>query len=282
MSTDNTLFVKGVPEGVTQSQLNATITGAAKDVSKVNLNDRKRFAHVVFESHEAAEKGLKALKKTPISGSVLEFEWSKPREAVEFDEASNKTVFIGNLSTSVEVEEVQTAFADYGEIERVFIVTDKKTKASKGQAVVEYKERESAEKALELNETELGGQTITVEFAKAPRSAKGGKRPQQQNGGASKKPGQKRKADDNGSSDNGDDSDDKPAKKQKAATPKKDSPKKEAATPKKETPKKEAPKEAKKETPKKEAPKETKKETPKKAATPKKDAATPSKAKGKK
>jgi len=316
MSTEsNTLFVQGVPEGVTQGQLLATISGAAKDVTKVNLNERKRFAHVVFGSHETAEKGLKVLKKTPISGSNLEFEWSVPKgkaDAPEFDEASNKTLFIGNLATTTDIEVVKTAFAEHGEIEKAFIVTDKKTKTSKGHAIIEFKERDSAEKALELNDTEVDGQTITVEFAKAPR-AKPGRKPQQ-NGGSkstpSKKVGEKRKADDN---DNGeDDGEDKPAKKQKAAkespkkeaAPKKETPKKEAApkketpkkeaAPKKETPKKEAPKETKKEaaTPKKEAaPKETpKKETAtpkkenseKKAATPKKDAATPSKAKGKK
>jgi len=291
MSTEsNTLYVVGVPEGVSQAQFTTTISGAAKDVTKVNLNERKRFAHVVFGSHESAEKGLKVLKKTPVNGTVLEFEWSVNKNAVEFDEASNKTVFIGNLATSTDLEEVKSAFAEHGQIERAFIITDKKTKASRGQAVVEYKERDSAEKALsKLNDTELGGQTITVEFAKAPRAPKNrGGRPQ--NGGSkstsSKKPGQKRKADDNdndnGGEDDGEDNEEKPAKKQKAAkeaTPKKETPKKEApkkeATPKKETPKKEAA------SPKKEAV-SPKKETPKKAATPKKDAATPSKAKGKK
>jgi len=257
----STLFVRGVPEGVTQAQLQTAITGAAKEVTKVNLNERKRFAHVNFESHDAAEKGLKALNKAKIGGQTLEFELSVPKEnnQADFDEASNKTVYIRGLATTTETDDVKTAFEEHGEIERVFIINDKKTKSSRGQAVVEYKDRASAEKALELNETELDGQTITVEFAKAPRGAsKGGK--SHSNGNSAKKPAQKRKASD-------DDEEEKPAKKAKAETPKKETAK---TTPKKET----AAASTKTTTPKKESA-SPKKETPKKAAT-------PSKAKGKK
>jgi len=288
-SESSTLFVKGIPEGITQVQFITTISGAAKDVTKVNLDEKKRYCHISFGSHESAEKGLKALKKTPINGTILEFDWSvardKTKTSVPFDEASNKTLYVGNLSKSTDLDDVKTAFAEHGEIERAFFINDKTTKASKGIAFVEFKDRDSAEKAVsELHESDLGGQTITVEFAKAPRGqTKGGRKPQQ-NGGSSnsassKKPGQKRKADDkhndndNGAEDNGGDSEDKPAKKQKVA---KETPKKEATTPKKET--------AAKETPKKEAKKDaaaTAAATPKKETaakeTPKKEASTPKK-----
>jgi len=274
MSTDNTLFAQGVPEGVTSAQLQTAVNGAAKEVTKVTMNERKRFVHIVFESHEAAEKGLKALKKASIGGQNLEFEWSKPKEAaavIEFDEANNKTIYIRNL-TATDDEEVKTIFSAYGEIERAFLVHDKRTKIAKGQAIVEFTTRASAEKALKLNDTEVNGQTISVEFAKAPRAKIGKKTGNSHtNGGASKKPAQKRKAD-------ADDEEEKPAKKAKATetAPKKEAPKETAAATKKETPKKESAAAApKKETPKKEAAATPKKETPKKAAT-------PSKAKGKK
>jgi len=265
MSTESTtLFVQGVPEGVTQAQFQTAVTGAAKEASKVNLNERKRFAHVVFESHEAAEKGLKALKKAHIGGQTLDFEWSVAKESnnkAEFDEANNKTVVVRGLATSTDAEEVKTAFEECGETERCFLVNDKKTKSSRGHAIVEYKNRSSAEKALELNETELGGQTITVEFAKAPRP---NQKKSQTNGGSAKNPAQKRKA--------SDDDEEKPAKKAKATeTPKKES----AAAAKKETPKKDSAASTKKDTPKKEV------AAPKKETTPKK-AATPTKSKGKK
>jgi len=263
-----TLYIQKVPAAITQEQLQSGLLavakelGIAKTVVTVTLNEKRRYAHVVYTTHESAEKALKALKKTPIEGQVLSADWSVVPAK---EEDSKQALYITNLATTTEISEIQPLFEKFGEVERAFIITDKATKASKGQALVEFKEEDSAEKALELDGTDIGGQTITVQYAKGKRAPRG--KGKQQNS-TPRSTGQKRKAD----GENGNGKQQNSAKKPKAETPKAETRSATAAktdSPKKETSKKEA----KKDTPKKETPKETKKETPAVASkdTPKKE-----------
>ena len=67
-------------------------------------------------------------------------------------------IFVGNLSFDTSQDELQTAFAEFGAVERVNIVTDRDTGQPRGFAFVEMTEKDAAEKAIaQLNGTELGG-----------------------------------------------------------------------------------------------------------------------------
>jgi cold-inducible RNA-binding protein len=92
-----------------------------------------------------------------------------------------KNVYVGNLPHSATESELRALFQPHGEIENVTMVTDRDTGRSRGFAFVEMSSAGDAEKAIAvLNNTEMGGRTLTINAArpKTERShgAGGGKR----------------------------------------------------------------------------------------------------------
>ena len=80
---------------------------------------------------------------------------------------SNK-VYAGNLSDSTTEDELREAFAAYGEVASVNIITDRASGRSKGFGFVEMSTEEEATAAINgLNGTELGGNTIKVDQARS-------------------------------------------------------------------------------------------------------------------
>ncbi len=83
-------------------------------------------------------------------------------------------IFVGNLSFRTTQEELMAAFSQYGNVERVNIVTDRDSGQSRGFAFVEMSERRDAETAIsQLNGAELNGRTMNVNEAR-PKPAGGG------------------------------------------------------------------------------------------------------------
>lgn len=76
-------------------------------------------------------------------------------------------IFVGNLSFRTTQEELQATFAQYGNVERVNVVTDRDTGQARGFAFVEMTERRDAENAISvLNGAELNGRAMTVNEAR--------------------------------------------------------------------------------------------------------------------
>src|SRR5215831_15888084 len=83
-------------------------------------------------------------------------------------------IFVGNLSYQTTQEELHAAFAQYGNVERVNIVTDRETGQPRGFAFVEMTERRDAETAIaQLNGAQINGRAINVNEAR-PKPAGGG------------------------------------------------------------------------------------------------------------
>ena len=83
-------------------------------------------------------------------------------------------IFVGNLSYQTTQDELQQAFSQYGEVERVNIITDRDTGQPRGFAFVEMTERRDAETAIaQLNGAELNGRALNVNEAR-PKPAGGG------------------------------------------------------------------------------------------------------------
>jgi len=79
-------------------------------------------------------------------------------------------IYVGNLPYSASEDELRTAFAAFGEVTSVNLISDKFTGQSKGFAFVEMADNSSADAAIKgLNETPMGGRNIKVNQAK-PRS----------------------------------------------------------------------------------------------------------------
>ena len=85
-------------------------------------------------------------------------------------------VFVGNLDFNTTRAEVQTLFAQIGEIKDVFLPMDRESGRPRGFAFVEYASEEDAAKAIEkFNGFELGGRALRVNAAEdRPRGAGGG------------------------------------------------------------------------------------------------------------
>jgi len=83
-------------------------------------------------------------------------------------------IFVGNLSYQTTPSDLETAFGQFGAVERVNIVTDRDTGQPRGFAFVEMTERRDAETAIsQLNGADMHGRTMNVNEArpKPTRSA---------------------------------------------------------------------------------------------------------------
>lgn len=100
--------------------------------------------------------------------------------------ATVKTLYVSNISITVNEQVLSALFSDYGVVKNCVIVKNPQTRQSRGFAFVEFEQRESAEQALEalngnkavellelnvLLGKEVSGQKLSVVFAKpAPKS----------------------------------------------------------------------------------------------------------------
>lgn len=83
-------------------------------------------------------------------------------------------IFVGNLNFQTTQDELYATFAQFGQVERVNIVTDRETGQPRGFAFVEMADRQEAENAInQLNGATLNGRTMNVNEAR-PKPAGGG------------------------------------------------------------------------------------------------------------
>ena len=83
-------------------------------------------------------------------------------------------IFVGNLSYQTTQDDLHAAFAAYGSVERVNVVTDRDTGQPRGFAFVEMTEAGEAQTAItQLNGADLHGRTLNVNEAR-PKPAGGG------------------------------------------------------------------------------------------------------------
>jgi RNA recognition motif-containing protein len=83
-----------------------------------------------------------------------------------------KNLYVGNMEASTTVEELKAAFAIYGPVEVVTIVTDKATGVGRGFGFVEMTADKDAQEAiLGLNGSLIAGKAIVVNEARAKRQS---------------------------------------------------------------------------------------------------------------
>lgn len=88
------------------------------------------------------------------------------------DDDSTTIIFLKGLAKSTPEGRLKVVFSQFGNVNRVKIVTDKKSKESLGFAYIWFPDNESAQSAIrEMNGKFLDGRFIQVQMAK-PGSCK--------------------------------------------------------------------------------------------------------------
>ncbi|HEY6343425.1 MAG TPA: RNA-binding protein [Bryobacteraceae bacterium] len=86
-------------------------------------------------------------------------------------------IFVGNLSFQTTQEDLLTTFSQFGNVERVNIVTDRDTGQPRGFAFVEMTNAQDAQTAIaQLNGAELNGRALNVNEARPKPTGGGGGR----------------------------------------------------------------------------------------------------------
>lgn len=85
-------------------------------------------------------------------------------------------IFVGNLSFQTTQEDLLATFSQFGNVERVSIVTDRDTGQPRGFAFVEMANAQDAQTAIsQLNGAELNGRALNVNEARPKPSGSGGR-----------------------------------------------------------------------------------------------------------
>ncbi len=83
-------------------------------------------------------------------------------------------IFVGNLSFNATEASVRNLFSQYGQVDRVSIVTDRDTGQARGFGFVEMSNNAEAQQAIaQLNGQELDGRAMNVNEAR-PKEERGG------------------------------------------------------------------------------------------------------------
>ena len=81
-----------------------------------------------------------------------------------------KSIYVGNIDFQSTEEELRTAFAVYGQVDRVSIVTDRDSGARRGFAFVEMSNNDEGDRAIAgLNGATLGTHVLSVNEARPKR-----------------------------------------------------------------------------------------------------------------
>ncbi len=76
-------------------------------------------------------------------------------------------IYVGNLSYGMSEDELRDAFAAYGDVSSVKILTDRETGRSRGFGFVEMPNQSEGEAAVaQLNGKDLGGRALRVNEAR--------------------------------------------------------------------------------------------------------------------
>ena len=85
-------------------------------------------------------------------------------------------IFVGNLSYQTTEDDLRSAFAEYGNVERVSVVTDRDTGQPRGFAFVEMSDSNAAQTAIaRLNGADLNGRTLNVNEARPKPTGRRGR-----------------------------------------------------------------------------------------------------------
>lgn len=78
---------------------------------------------------------------------------------------AKKKIYVGNLSYDTNQDRLNEAFAQFGDLEDVRLISDRDTGRSKGFAFLTFVEAESAQAAVDAAPMELDGRQLRINIA---------------------------------------------------------------------------------------------------------------------
>ncbi len=84
-----------------------------------------------------------------------------------------KNIYVGGLPYSVNDDQLEEVFSEFGPVQTARVITDRMTGQSRGFGFVEMDEADAAKAISSLNGSQLGGRTLTVNEAR-PRERRSG------------------------------------------------------------------------------------------------------------
>lgn len=79
----------------------------------------------------------------------------------------SSNLYVGNLTFNTTTADLETLFAQHGDVSKAQVITDRDTGRSRGFGFVEMESQEGADTAISaLNGTDLDGRDLTVSIAK--------------------------------------------------------------------------------------------------------------------
>ena len=79
----------------------------------------------------------------------------------------SSNLYVGNLTFNTTTADLETLFAQHGDVTKAQVITDRDTGRSRGFGFVEMESQEGADTAISaLNGTDLDGRDIAVSIAK--------------------------------------------------------------------------------------------------------------------
>ena len=147
-----------------------------------NSGKSRGFGFVEFATVEAANAAVAQSGIKDIDGRQVNIDKTLPkasdpekRAKVFGDVASapSSVLFVGNVSFNTTEDRLWEIFAEYGEVKRVSLPTDKDTQRPKGFGYVEFLDIETAKKAFEgAKGSEVDGRALRLDYSQ-PRSDSG-------------------------------------------------------------------------------------------------------------
>ncbi|KAM7409567.1 hypothetical protein PAMA_001178 [Pampus argenteus] len=173
-----TLFVKNLPFSATIDDLREVFEDAVDVRLPPGQNGSNRgIAYIEFKSEAEAEKMLEVAQGADVQGRsiMVDFVGEKSQKGAKVGgaaaAAASKTLVVNNLAFSATEDALQSTFE-----KAVSIRIPQKDGRAKGFAFVEFESTEDAKEALDnLNNTEVEGRTIRLEFSQNSGAREGGR-----------------------------------------------------------------------------------------------------------
>ena len=177
-SMNTFLFAADLPDGTCEEDLYGFFTGYKMISSKVIQNINKTYAFVSFESRSDAERARRELNGVTIQAKYATGinKISKPVRLCRFESKNvllnidpKCNLLVKNLSQQVSAHLLFNTFIKYGDVRSSKLMVDIMGQ-SKGFGFISYYRPEDSKSAYEhLNNTELGGKNIKINFLEKGR-----------------------------------------------------------------------------------------------------------------